>query len=106
MRCSRPDSTMTSWPVIPRETEPRATKRGMSEAGRKTLEWRKGGGEAGGREREEGRRSRGRFSPLPQTNARLLQRRRNKTRHVQGNGVVLDEADVEPMRSVEDDVGT
>ena len=37
MRSSRPDSRMTSWPVIPRETEPWATKRGMSEAGRKTL---------------------------------------------------------------------
>jgi len=31
------DSAMTSWPVIPRATEPRATKRGMSDAGRNTL---------------------------------------------------------------------
>lgn len=58
------------------------------------------------REREEGRRSRGRFSPLSQTKAIFLLRSRTRTRHVQGNGVVLDEADVEPVRSVEDDVGT
>lgn len=32
------DSAMTSWPVIPRATEPSATKRGMSAAGRKTLD--------------------------------------------------------------------
>ena len=43
----RPDSRMTSWPVIPSETDPWATKRGMSEAGRKTLdeEGEGGGGE-------------------------------------------------------------
>lgn len=31
------DSAMTSWPVIPSATDPRATKRGISDAGRKTL---------------------------------------------------------------------
>jgi hypothetical protein len=28
---------MTSWPVIPSATDPRATKRGISDAGRNTL---------------------------------------------------------------------
>ena len=32
------DSAMTAWPVMPRATEPRATKRGMSAAGRNTLQ--------------------------------------------------------------------
>lgn len=49
MRCSSPDSTMTSWPVMPSETEPSATKRGMSDAGRKTLKGGRGYAESRGR---------------------------------------------------------